>query len=84
MEPRPVYIARVRNGRLTLDEPTHLPEGTEVELSAVEPEDALDAEDLARLNAAILAGEAEADRGEGVPAAEVIAMLDRKRQKHDR
>lgn len=76
-----MYIARVRNGRLTLDEPTQLPEGTEVELTAADPEDALDAEDLARLNAAILAGEAEADRGEVVSPADVMAMLDRKRQK---
>jgi hypothetical protein len=33
-----VLKARVRGGRLVLDEPTELPEGTEVELVAVEDE----------------------------------------------
>jgi len=42
----------------------------------------LDDEDRARLHDAIRAGQAEMDRGEGVPAAEVVAML-RNRSKID-
>jgi hypothetical protein len=34
------YIARVRNGRLVLDEPTDLPEGAELELGPVASEKA--------------------------------------------
>lgn len=40
--------AHVKNGRLVLNEPTDLPEGTEVELCLVE-DDELDPEEKARL-----------------------------------
>jgi hypothetical protein len=43
--------AQVRGGRLVLDEPTDLPEGTEVELVASDHVD-LDPEERARLDAA--------------------------------
>ena len=69
--------ARVRNGRLTIDEPTNLPEGAEVTL-VVTPDDELDEGERARLHAALLASEAEWAEG-GVPAAEVIARLRRSR-----
>ena len=64
--------ARVKNGRLVVDEPTDLPEGTEVELAPVddEPWD-LTPEQRTELRARI----AGADRGELVPAAEVFARL---------
>ncbi len=63
---------RVRNGRLVVDEPTDLPEGTEVELEAVGDElwD-LTPEQRQELKSRI----AGADRGELVPAADVFAGL---------
>jgi hypothetical protein len=36
--------AKVRNGRLVLDEPTDLPEGAEVPLQLVDPDDLTDEE----------------------------------------
>ena len=66
--------ARVKNGRLMMDEPTDLPEGTEVELMPVladdEPWD-LTAEQEAELRESI----AQADQGKVVPAAEVFQRL---------
>jgi hypothetical protein len=72
--------ARVRRGRLILDEPVDLPEGTEVELVPAAIDDALDEEDRRRLDAAIDRGLADARAGRVVPAAEVIATLRAKRR----
>jgi len=41
--------ARVKGGRLVVDEPTDLPEGTEVELLPLDPGDWLDEDDRAAL-----------------------------------
>ena len=41
--------AHVKNGRLVVDEPTGLPEGTEVELLPVDDVDELDPEERAKL-----------------------------------
>lgn len=71
---------RVKSGRLHVDEATDLPDGREVHLAVVDEGDDLDDEDRARLHAAILEGIAEADRGEGVPADEVIQELEAKRR----
>lgn len=69
--------ARVKNGRLTLDEPTDLPAGAEVELIAVTDDD-LDDEDRARLHSALAGSEEEFRAGKGIPAAQVIADLRRR------
>lgn len=53
----PTVRARVKNGRLVVDEPTDLPEGTEVELASVDDE--LDDEERARLHAALDAADDE-------------------------
>ena len=45
--------ASVRAGRLVVDEPTTLPEGTEVELLPLDPGDWLDDGDGAALHAAL-------------------------------
>ena len=66
--------AHVRNGRLVLDEPTDMPDGTEVELAVIDG-DELDEDDRARLHAALEASEEEFRAGKGIPAAEVIAEL---------
>lgn len=76
--------ARVLNGRLTLDEPSDLPEGTEVELFILADGDAPDQDDLddddrARLHAAIAASRLELQHGLGIPAADVLDELRRHR-----
>ena len=45
--------ARVQKGRLVLDEPTDLPEGTEVDLLPLDPGDWLDDEDREALHRAL-------------------------------
>jgi hypothetical protein len=64
--------ARVKNGRLVLDEPTDLPEGAEVELEAVG--DDLDPEDRVRLHAAL---DDELRAGKGIPGERILAALRR-------
>ena len=51
--------ARVTAGRLVVDEPTDLPEGTQVELLALDPGDLLDDADRAALHPAL--NESDAD-----------------------
>jgi hypothetical protein len=67
--------AQVHQGRLKLDEPYDAPEGTEVDLAIVDDGDELD--ENARLHAAIARGHEEAQRGDVVPADEVLAKLRR-------
>jgi hypothetical protein len=69
-----VLRAHVRQGRLVLDEPTDLPEGSEVELVLV-ADDELDPEERARLVQAIEEGEEDIDRGDYVDGEEFIAQL---------
>jgi len=66
--------AHVRCGRLVLDEPTDLPEGSEVELTVVE-EDDFDPEERARLHEALDAGIAAVRAGDHVDADEFIREL---------
>lgn len=66
--------ARVRNRRLVLDEPTDLPEGTEIELVVADAADAdwnLTDEAISRLQKSL----AQAVRGETVPAELVLGDL---------
>ena len=68
--------ARVHNGRLKLDEPTDLPEGTEVPLEIADDWDDLDDEERALLHREIASSIAE--RKAGAPtfdAQEVLAEL---------
>jgi len=58
------YIAIVRNGRLVIDEPVDLPDGTLLELALVDHgSDPLDAEEQAELDRELDASFAEEDRG---------------------
>lgn len=66
--------AQVRGGRLVLDEPTELPEGTEVELMAVDELD-FEPEERARLDAALELSLAQARAGKLVDADQVITEL---------
>jgi hypothetical protein len=65
----------IENGKIVVDEGVDLPEGTQVKLTLVDETNELDDEDRARLHAALDEAQAEIDRGEGVPASEVIAEL---------
>jgi len=65
--------AHVHNGRLVLDEPTDLPEGTEVELIAVD--DDFDPEERARLLQAIDEGIEDFERGDHIDGFDLIAQM---------
>jgi hypothetical protein len=67
--------ARVRNGRLLVDEPTQLPEGTEVDLLPLDPGDWLDPADRAALHRALLASQEDLEGGRLVDAGEVLKEL---------
>ena len=65
--------AHVKGGRLVLDEPTELPEGTEVELTILD--DDLEPEERERLHRALDAGIAAGRAGDHVDAEEFIREL---------
>ena len=67
--------ARVREGRLILDEPTDLPEGTEIELLPLDPGDWLDETDRAALHEALRQSDADIAAGRLVDAAEILREL---------
>jgi hypothetical protein len=69
--------ATVRHGRLVLDEPTTLPEGTEVDLLPLDPGDWLDAADRAALHDALARSEADVAAGRFIDAADVLKRLRR-------
>ena len=71
--------AHVRGGRVVLDEPTDLPDGTEVELMVVEDDD-FDPEERARLEQALEEAEQEVERGEYVDGSEFLARLRARRE----
>jgi len=75
-----VFAAHVSNGRLVLDEPTDLPEGTCFELVSVEDclnsgDDLLDAEERAELAQDLEASFAEEEAGQLIDADVAIAEL---------
>ena len=67
--------ARVHAGRLVVDEPTSLPEGTEVELLPLDPGDWLDDDDRAALHTALAQSEADVEAGRLIDAADVLKGL---------
>jgi hypothetical protein len=67
--------ARVKAGRLVVDEPTDLPEGTEVELLALDPGDWLDEEGRAALHKALSDSEEDVEAGRLVDADVVLRQL---------
>jgi len=82
--PQPLK-AQVKGGRLVLDAPTELPEGTVVELVPADPyahldeADELDEQSRQRLHGVLKKSLAQAQAGEGRPAQELIDEL---RKKH--
>jgi hypothetical protein len=67
--------ARVKGGRLVLDEPSTLPEGTEVDLIPADDIDDLDPTERARLHGFLADSIRKHVPGTGVPADEVLARL---------
>ena len=67
--------ARVRDGRLVLDEPTTLPEDAQVALLPLDPGDWLDDNDRAALHAALRASDVDVAAGRLVDATEVLRSL---------
>ncbi len=67
--------ARVRSGRLIMDEPVDLPDGTEVELVPADDGDSLDEEDRARLHATLEQSAAQFRAGQGLPADEALQRI---------
>ena len=67
--------ARVKKGRLIVDEPSDLPEGTEIELLPLDPGDWLSEEDRAALHRALGESDADVKAGRVVDAKEVLREL---------
>lgn len=70
-----VIKGRVLNGRLHVDEPTDLPEGSEVEMIPLDPGDELDAEDRAELHRLLEESDADVKAGRLIDAADVLKGL---------
>lgn len=70
-----IVKAHVHDGRLLLDEPTELPEGTEVELLPLDPGDWLDDADRAALHQILAASQEDVDAGRLIDAEEVLREL---------
>lgn len=66
------FKARVRGGRILLDEPTDLPEGTELSLAEVVE---LDDEERRHLDEAIAESDADIQAGRLYSAQEVLSAL---------
>jgi hypothetical protein len=65
----------VNAGRLVVDEPTDLPDGTEVELLLLDPGDWLDDVDRAALHKALRDSDADVAAGRLVDAEEILKEL---------
>ena len=66
---------RVHAGRLVIDEPTDLPEGTEVDLLPLDSGDWLDEADRAALHQALRDSAADVTAGRLVDAEEILKEL---------
>ena len=67
--------ARVRAGRLLVDEPTDMPDGTEVELLPLDPGDWLNEADRTALHEALRESDADVATGNLVDAGDVLREL---------
>ena len=70
--------ARVQNGRLVVDEPTALPEGTVLDLVVDDEGDDLDDADRALRDEALVKAWQQAQAGKGRPAQDVVRDLRRR------
>ena len=69
------FKARVKAGRLVVDEPTDLPEGTEVDLLALDPGDWLDEDERAALHRALKDSDDDVKSGRLVDADVILRDL---------
>jgi hypothetical protein len=67
--------AQVRGGRLLLDEPTDLPEGSEVDLVLADEGDELDDDDRARLHASLERSAEQFRAHRGIDADQALILL---------
>lgn len=67
--------ARVQNGRLIVDEPTSLPEGTILDLVMDDEGDDLDAADRAKRDEALAQAWRQAQSGKGRPASDLLTDI---------
>jgi hypothetical protein len=67
--------ARVKAGRLVVDEPTELPEGTEIELLPLDPGDWLDDGDGAGLHRALSDSDEDVKAGRLLDAEVILRQL---------
>jgi len=67
--------ARVANGRLIVDQPTGLPEGTQLDLAITEAGDDLDDGERAALHAALARSWESASAGRVSPAEDLLRKL---------
>jgi len=67
--------ARVRGGRLILDEPVDLPDGCEIDLVPADDGDSLTDEERARLHAALERSAKQFADGKGIAARDVLDRL---------
>lgn len=67
--------AHVHDGRLVVNEPTDLPDGTEVELLPLDPGDWLDDVDRAALHEALKQSESDIAAGRLISAEEILKEL---------
>lgn len=67
--------AHVHEGRLLVDEPTELPEGTQIELLPLDPGDWLDPADREALHRALAASQEDIEAGRLYDAEEVLREL---------
>lgn len=74
--------AHVQNGRLLLDEPTELPEGSEVEIVLVE--DDLESPERARVVQAVEDGVEDFERGDHMDGFDFIVQMRTRREALDR
>jgi hypothetical protein len=74
--------AVVKNGRLMVDEPTELPDGTEIELLPVDDE--LDPQERARLLQSIDEGIEDFERGDHMDGFDFIAQMRARREAANR
>ena len=70
-----VIKARVQDGRLIVDEPTDLPEGTVIELIPTDPGDDLDDAEREELHKALAQSQEDIKAGRLVDAADVLKGL---------
>ena len=71
-----ILRGHVENGHIVLDEPRDLPEGIDVEIALLDADDdEMTPEERADLEAAIDRSIEQADRGETIPAEEVLRRL---------